>query len=68
MDADSGDVIIQPAFSYLNTYFTRRGMYFIASDGNSLGAYDAETMEEIVSPGSGKTLDQVRNILDKRDR
>ena len=68
MDADSGDVIIQPAFSYLNTYFTRRGMYFIAGDGNSLGAYDAETMEEIVSPGSGKTLDQVRNILDKRDR
>ena len=68
MDADSGDVIIQPAFSYLNTYFTRRGMYFIAGDGNSLGAYDAETMEEIVSPGSGKTLDQVRNILDQLDR
>ena len=68
MDADSGDVIIQPAFSYLNTYFTRRGMYFIAGDGNSLGAYDAETMEEIVSPGSGKTLDQVRNILDQIDR
>ena len=68
MDADSGDVIIQPAFSYLNTYFTRQGMYFIAGDGNSLGAYDAETMEEIVSPGSGKTLDQVRNILDQHDR
>lgn len=68
MDADYGDVIIQPAFSYLNTYFTHRGMYFIAGDGNSLGAYDAETMEEIVSPGSGKTLDQVRNILDQRDR
>ena len=67
MDADSGDVIIQPAFSYLNTYFTRRGMYFIAGDGNNLGAYDAETMEEIVSPGSGNTLDQVRNILDQRD-
>jgi hypothetical protein len=68
MDADSGDVIIQPAFSYLNTYFTRQGMYFIAGDGNSLGAYDAETMEEIVSPNSGKTLDQVRNILDQHDR
>ena len=68
MDADYGDVIIQPAFSYLNTYFTRRGMYFIAGDGNSLGAYNAETMEEIVSPGSGKTLDQVRKILDQRDR
>ncbi len=68
MDADSGDVIIQPGFSYLNTYFTRRGMYFIAGDGNSLGAYYAETMEEIVSPNSGKTLDQVRNILDQRDR
>ena len=68
MDADYGDVIIQPAFSYLNTYFTRRGMYFIAGDGNSLGAYYAETMEEIVSPNSGKTLDQVRNIIDQRDR
>ena len=68
MDADYGDVIIQPAFSYLNTYFMRRGMYFIAGDGNSLGAYNAETMEEIVSPGSGKTLDQVRNILDQQDR
>ena len=67
MEADNGDVIIQPAFSYLNTYFTRRGMYFIAGDGNSLGAYYAETMEEIVSPSSGKTLDQVRNILDQRD-
>ena len=68
MDADSGDVIIQPGFSYVNTYFTRRGMYFIVGDGDSLGAYDAETMEEIVSPGSGKTLDQVRNFLDQRDR
>ena len=68
MDADYGDVIIQPAFSYLNTYFTRRRMYFIAGDGNSLGAYNAETMEEIVSPNSGKTLDQVRNILDQRDQ
>ena len=68
MDADYGDVIIQPAFSYLNTYFTHRSMYFIAGDGNSLGAYDAETMEEIVSPSSGKTLEQVRNILDQRDR
>ncbi|MBQ6279102.1 MAG: hypothetical protein IJK68_05210 [Muribaculaceae bacterium] len=68
MDADTGDVIIQPAFSYLNTYFTRCGMYFIAGYGNSLGAYNAETMEEIVSPGSGKTLDQVCSILDQRDR
>ncbi len=68
MDADSGDVIIQPGFSYVNTYFTRRGMYFIVGDGDSLGAYDAETMEEIVSPGSGKTLDKVRNFLDQRDR
>lgn len=68
MDADSGDVIIQPAFSYLNTYFTRRGMYFIAGDGNSFGAYYAETMETVVSLDAGKTLDQVRNALDKRDQ
>ena len=68
MDADSGDVLIQPGYSYINTYFTPKGMYLIVGDGNSLGAYNAETMEEIVSPGSGKTLDQVRNILDQRDR
>ena len=68
MDADSGDVIIQPAFSYLNTYFTRRGMYFIAGDGTSFGAYYAETMEAILLPDAGNTLEQVRNIIDRRDQ
>ena len=68
MDTDDGDVIIQPSYSYVNTYFTPKGMYFIVGDGNSFGAYFAETMEVLVFPDSGKTLDQVRNILDQRDR
>ena len=68
MDTDNGDVIIQPSYSYVNTYFTPKGMYFIVGDGTSFGAYFAETMEVLVFPDSGKTLDQVRNILDQRDR
>ena len=68
VDADSGNVLIQPAYSYVNTYFTPKGMYFIIGDGVSLGAYNADTMEIIVSPDSGNTLDQVRSILDNLDR
>ena len=68
MDADSGDVLIQPGYSYVNTYFTPKGMYFIVSDGTQFGAFYAETMEEVVSPTDGNTLDQVRNIIDQRDR
>lgn len=68
MDADSGDVLIQPGYSYVNTYFTPKGMYFIVGDGTSFGAYYAETMEMVVFPDTGKTLEQVRNILDQRDR
>ncbi|MBR5638136.1 MAG: hypothetical protein IKW83_00090 [Muribaculaceae bacterium] len=68
MDTDDGDVIIQPSYSYVNTYFTPKGMYFIVGDGTNFGAYFAETMELVVSPDDGKTLDQVRNILDQRDR
>ncbi|MBR6488999.1 MAG: hypothetical protein IKT03_00510 [Muribaculaceae bacterium] len=68
MDADSGDVLIQPGYSYVNTYFTPKGMYFIVGDGIQFGAYFAETMEIVVSPDSGKTLDQVRDFLDRRDK
>ena len=68
MDADSGDVLIQPGYSYVNTYFTPKGMYFIVGDGTCFGAYYAETMEAVLLPDAGKTLEQVRNILDQRDR
>lgn len=68
MDADSGDVLIQPGYSYVNTYFTPKGMYFIVGDGTQFGAYDAATMETVVFPDANKTLDQVRNIIDQRDR
>lgn len=68
IDADSGDVLIQPGYSYVNTYFSPKGMYFIVGDGTQFGAYNAATMEAVVSPDAGKTLDQVRSIVDQRDR
>ncbi|MBR5435452.1 MAG: hypothetical protein IK120_01150 [Muribaculaceae bacterium] len=68
MDADSGDVLIQPGYSYVNTYFTLKGMYFIVGDGTHFGAYDAATMEEVASPTDARTLYQVREIIDKRDQ
>ena len=68
VDADSGEVLIQPAFSYVNTYFTRKGMFLIVGDGTNFGAYFAETMDEVVSLDSGKTLNQVRNIIDQKSR
>ena len=68
MDADSGDVLIQPGYSYINTYFTPKGMYLIVGDGTQFGAYNAETMEVIVFPDAGKTLEQIKTILDQRDR
>ena len=43
-------------------------MYFIVGDGTHFGAYDAATMEEVASPTDARTLYQVREIIDKRDR
>lgn len=68
IDADSGDVLIQPGYSYVNTYFTPKGMYLIVGDGTQFGAYYAATMEVVVSPDTGKTLDQVKSNIDQRDR
>ena len=65
MDVDKGEVLIQPYYSYVNTYFTPKGMYIIVGDGTQFGAYYAETMELVVNPDEGKTLDQVRNIIDR---
>ena len=68
IDADSGDVLIQPGYSYVNTYFTTKSMYFIVGDGTQFGAYNAATMEAVIFPDSNKTLDQVHNILNQRDQ
>ena len=68
INADNGEVLIQPGYSYVNTYFTPKGMYFIVGDGTQFGAYNATTMEEVVFPDAHKTLDQVRNIIDQQDR
>ena len=68
IDADSGDVLIQPGYSYVNTYFTPKGMYFIVGDGTQFGAYNATTMEMVVSSDASNTLEQVKTIIDQRDR
>jgi hypothetical protein len=65
IDADTGEVLIQPYYSYINTYFTPRGMYLIVGDGVQFGAYFAETLDLVVAPNEGKSIDQVRNILDQ---
>ena len=68
IDADSGDVLIQPGYSYVNTYFTPKGMYFIVGDGTQFGAYNATAMEMVVSSDASNTLEQVKTIIDQRDR
>ena len=68
IDADSGDVLIQPGYSYVNTYFTPKGMYLIVGDGSQFGAYNAATMEVVVLPDADKTLEQVKNMIDQRGR
>jgi hypothetical protein len=68
IDADSGDVLIQPGYSYVNTYFTPKGMYLIVGDGSQFGAYNAATMEVVVLPDADKTLEQVKNMIDQGDR
>ena len=69
LNASNGNVVIQPVYSYVNTYFTRKsGMYFIIGDTNALGAYHAESMEEVVPVTNGFTLDKVRNLIDERDK
>ena len=66
---DYGTIIIPPQYSYLNTYFTKKGgMYFIMGDGNGLGAYHLESMQEVVPVTNGYSLDKVRNLIDQRDR
>ena len=65
MDADYGNVIIQPGFSYLNTYFTLKGgMYVLAGDGNRMGAYHVgDEVVEVVPVTEGYTLDKVKRLI-----
>lgn len=68
IDTFDGETVIPISYSYMNTYFTPKGgMYFIVGDGNGLGAYHAETMQEVVPVTNGYSLDKVRNLIDKRD-
>ena len=43
-------------------------MYFIVGDGTQFGAYNATTMEMVVSSDASNTLEQVKTIIDQRDR
>ncbi len=65
IDADYGNVIIQPGFSYLNTYFTLKGgMYVLAGDGNRMGAYHVgDEVVEVVPVTEGYTLDKVKRLI-----
>ena len=65
MDVDYGSVIIQPGFSYLNTYFTLKGgMYVLAGDGNRMGAYHVgDEVVEVVPVTEGYTLDKVKRLI-----
>ena len=65
MDADYGNVIIQPGFSYLNTYFTLKGgLYVLAGDGNRMGAYHVgDEVVEVVPVTEGYTLDKVKRLI-----
>ncbi len=65
MDADNGDVLIQPGYSYVNTYFTLKGgMYVLAGDGNRMGAYHVgDEVVEVVPVTEGYTLDKVKRLI-----
>lgn len=66
MNVQKGEVLIQPSYSYINTYFTlKHGMFLIVGDSNGLGAFHAASMKEVVPVTPGYTLDKVRNLIDQ---
>jgi hypothetical protein len=66
MNVQKGEVVIQPSYSYINTYFTlKHGMFLIVGDSNGLGAFHAASMKEVVPVTPGYTLDKVRNLIDQ---
>ena len=68
-NATNGDILIQPGYSYVNTYFTRKkGMYFIIGDSNGLGAVLAETMEMVVPITNGNSLDKVKKKIEEEEK
>ena len=70
MNADTGEPVIQPAFSYLNTYFTLKGgLYFLVGDSNRMGAYHVgDEIVEVVPVTDGYTLDKVKSLIAEKEK
>jgi hypothetical protein len=64
--AETGELLIPAGYSYLNTYYTQNGNYFIVGDGTNFGAYaNTYPIKMIIPVTNGITLDKVRNMIDK---
>ncbi len=64
--AETGKLLIPAEYSYLNTYYTQKGNYFIVGDGTNFGAYaNTYPITMIISVTNGITLDKVRSMIDK---
>ena len=64
--AETGKLLIPAEYSYLNTYYTQKGNYFIVGDGTNFGAYtNTYPITMIIPVTNGNTLDKVRSMIDK---
>ena len=65
----NGTVKIPVAYSYINTYFTLKGMYLLVGDGNRMGAYHVDDeVVEVVPVTEGYTLDKVKSLIAKKEK
>ena len=64
--AETGKLLIPAEYSYLNTYYTQKGNYFIVGDGTNFGAYtNTYPITMIIPVTNGNTLDKVQSMIDK---
>ena len=64
--AETGKILIPAEYSYLNTYYTQKGNYFIVGDGTNFGAYtNTYPITMIIPVTNGNTLDKVQSMIDK---
>ena len=63
---ETGKLLIPAEYSYLNTYYTQKGNYFIVGDGTNFGAYtNTYPITMIIPVTNGNTLDKVQSMIDK---